>query len=320
MTDQLYRPRSLFIPGFSVGGLVEVAVILSLAGPWLGLLGRWHWVLDLFTHFHWQYAVISLLALLWLGFRRRWLQAGAALATLLFSAFLLTGDRQIADFKDGRMRVVSLNVLAGLENKEPAIEWMRKSGADVLLLYEVDGGWAAALQSSLKSEYPHQFIELRSDNFGVAALSRVTMEAELVQGPNSITTSVQAKVSMDGQPLLLLGIHPVPPMGEAWATARDNQMTDLARHVAAQDLPVLVAGDFNASPWSVGVRLLRTGNSLGFRAAFPMTRPTWMARSIFAIPIDLVMTTPQIGIVEREVGPDVGSDHRPQVLDIGWLK
>lgn len=319
MTDQPSRPRSLFTLGFSLGGLVEVAILLALTAPWLGLLGRWHWVLDLLTHFHWQYAVTSLLALLWLGFRRRWFHAGAALVTLLLSVFMLAGEMQITGFKGGPMRVVSLNVLAGLPNKQPALEWLRKSEAEVLLLYEVDSGWAEAFQS-LKPEYPHQFIELRSDNFGVAALSRVPMQTELVQGPGSLTPSVQVKVEMAGHPLLLLGIHPVPPMGEAWAVARDTQMTDLARHVAAQELPVLVAGDFNASPWSAGVRLLRTGNSLGFRASFPMTRPTWMARSIFAIPIDLVMTTPQIGIVEREVGPDVGSDHRPQVLDIGWLK
>ena len=48
-----------------VAGLLEVGLLLGLAGSWLGLLGGWHWMLDLGSHFRWQYVVACLLALAW---------------------------------------------------------------------------------------------------------------------------------------------------------------------------------------------------------------------------------------------------------------
>ena len=36
------------------------------------------------------------------------------------------------------------------------------------------------------------------------------------------------------------------------------------------------------------------------------------------IPIDHVMTGSGLRVVERTVGPDLGSDHRPVIATIGW--
>ena len=50
--------RSFFSTSIRPSGFVDIALLLALCGTWLGLFGRWHWSLDLFSHFRWQYLVI----------------------------------------------------------------------------------------------------------------------------------------------------------------------------------------------------------------------------------------------------------------------
>ncbi len=83
-------------------------------------------------------------------------------------------------------------------------------------------------------------------------------------------------------------------------------------------MPVLVVGDLNATPWSHGLQLLRDGTTLDNRSPDPSWTPTWNVAIAFAIPIDHALVTPPLVVARRQIGPDVGSDHRPQLLDIGW--
>jgi endonuclease/exonuclease/phosphatase (EEP) superfamily protein YafD len=84
------------------------------------------------------------------------------------------------------------------------------------------------------------------------------------------------------------------------------------------DAPVLLVGDLNATPWSHGMRLLRDGTDLGYRSPDPAWTATWYSFYLLGIPIDHALATPPLVIARREIGPSVGSDHRPQLLEIGW--
>ena len=59
---------------------------------------------------------------------------------------------------------------------------------------------------------------------------------------------------------------------------------------------------------------------LGFRSLSPPWTPTWRAASIFAIPIDQALGTAPLVITRRSVGPDLGSDHRPLNISVGWAR
>jgi endonuclease/exonuclease/phosphatase (EEP) superfamily protein YafD len=122
-----------------------------------------------------------------------------------------------------------------------------------------------------------------------------------------------------GRDFVLIGTHPPPPGGREFAAERDRQLGQLAEHVALTQMPVLVVGDLNATPWSAGMRIA-TGRNLGFRSLRPPWTPTWRAASIFAIPIDHALCTAPLVIVGRSVGPDVGSDHRSLNIAVGWAR
>jgi len=46
--------------------------------------------------------------------------------------------------------------------------------------------------------------------------------------------------------------------------------------------------------------------------------PSGGAGTVLGIPIDHALATPPLVIARRRIGPDVGSDHRPQLLEVGW--
>jgi endonuclease/exonuclease/phosphatase (EEP) superfamily protein YafD len=316
--------RPFLSPSVRPGGFVDVLLLLALAGTWLGLLGRFHWALDLFSHFRWQYFLICVVGIAWsLALKRpRWIQALCLVSLLVNAAalYVAKGDSALATSNGPHLRVVSLNVEAGNPDKAQVLEYLRATDADVFFLMEVDSEWAAAL-AELATTHPHKLLRPQEDNFGLAFFSRVPLQSlEVIHTSELGSPSIRARLTHARRELAILGVHPPPPIGQQLSQIRDNQLVDTAATVASLDVPVLVVGDLNATPWSHGLQLLRDGTTLDHRSPDPAWTPTWNVALVFAIPIDHALVTPPLVVQRRQIGPDVGSDHRPQVLDIGWQK
>jgi endonuclease/exonuclease/phosphatase (EEP) superfamily protein YafD len=131
---------------------------------------------------------------------------------------------------------------------------------------------------------------------------------------------VRVVVQISGRRVVCYGVHPLPPMSPAYAADRDELFRQLAERVRREAGPVIVAGDFNATPWSHGMRplvaagLRDTQLGHGFSA-------TWQRRiPIFAIPIDHVLVAGDLTAAARWTGPDLGSDHRPIVAELRFSR
>lgn len=297
---------------------------LSLLPSWLGLGGSWHWVLDLFAHFRWQYLIAGFVVIGWALWRGQRTLLVLALATTMLNAWLIgmlawqPALRSVQADGDFLLRALSLNVLTSNPHKERVIAHLHVSGADVVVLTEVDQAWADALEA-LSTEYPHRIVHARPDNFGLALLSRLPLSEEQVLGDGrSQRPSIMARIRHQGRSVVVIGTHPPPPMGATLASMRDRQMQALRELVEQRDEPVIMLGDFNASPWSAPMRALTSGR-LGFRSQDPPWTPTWLPRTPFAVSIDHVLTTAPLVITRRDVGPDVGSDHRPVLVELRWM-
>ena len=80
---------------------------------------------------------------------------------------------------------------------------------------------------------------------------------------------------------------------------------------------MIVAGDFNATPWSPHFRdlLATTGlRDAGSGRGWLPTWPTWLGPA--GIPIDHVLVKGPVTVAGLSLGPDVGSDYRPLVADL----
>ena len=311
-------------------GLVDAGLFIGLAASWLGLLGSWHWLLDLCSHFRWQGTLVCLVALAWAGWQgRRWVMR-AALLTLLLNAgwWARPGPSAPSGYPapDFGVKIISFNILTTNQNHAGVLSWLQQADADIIFLMEVDRVWAKALQPLLTT-HPYHLIQPRSDNFGLALYSRLAPEkmvvldsAALQSGgfsePDLCMDSIECRFKTGGRGWIFLGTHPVPPMGGAYAAARDWQLEALSRHIARAGLPALLAGDLNASPWSHAFRQLTRATSL--RPAPGAWIPTWRVGSLFALPIDHALCSPPLIFKTRIIGPDLGSDHRPQLVEVGW--
>ena len=133
--------------------------------------------------------------------------------------------------------------------------------------------------------------------------------------------------------LAIIALHaPRPPLPEAaWgepANLRDGLLalaaTMARRRLVAQD-HVLLIGDFNATPYSSVVRdmLARSGliDTTSAAAENPeQPRPTWLSTwPGVGLPIDNALVSPGLRVVERRLGPNIQSDHRPLVLHLRLL-
>lgn len=283
--------------------------------------------MDLFSHFRWQYALffavwlilsiawhrraLMLLSLLMLG-QQAWL-----IADLELDALHIRRTTLEADFS---LHAVCLNVLFSNLEFDAVLHELQQRDADVVFLLEMDATWAKAIQP-LFARYPYR-VEWHSKLDGdTTILSKIPLQqGRHHKSVHNIQPWVEAVIEHQGKRLRLIGTHPKPPYSAYCAQLRDDQMNALAAYVKQCREPVLLMGDFNATPYSHGLRLLRAGNQLDFRSDSAPWWPTWQVGTPLAIPIDHSLCTPPLVITQRNIGPDVGSDHRAQDIVLRWQK
>jgi endonuclease/exonuclease/phosphatase (EEP) superfamily protein YafD len=284
------------------------------------------------SHFRWQCLIISAIAVVWSFWRKRRTVAWISILTVLLNSWLIGSltfttkppAGKLAD--DFNLRVVSLNVLTSNQRHADVLDYLRRTDADVIFLMEVDVAWAAALEP-LKQSHPHHLLHPQRDNFGLALFSRVQLQKvrlvhEFEHGTNLNpyqTPAIEVYLRIGSRDLSIYGVHPVPPGGYTAWNSRNFQLQDVASQITALGRPALVIGDMNSTPWCEGIRSLRKDSQLDFRSTIPPWTPTWRTRSVFAIPIDHALCTPPLVITKREIGPNLGSDHQPQLVEVGFI-
>jgi endonuclease/exonuclease/phosphatase (EEP) superfamily protein YafD len=304
-------------------GLLLRLALLTGVFPVIGWIGGGsHWVLDLFNHFLVQAAVvIALLTTVLLGLRAWKHAAVAALCGIVplvrLAPSFIGRDTPPPDAVP--LRVATFNVLSANTRYADAVKWIRDTDPDVIFLPEVDPDWALALRP-LRASHPHVVEHLVEGNFGFALYAKLpVVEHAILPCGRMELPLLKARLAGPAGDFLFYGAHPVPPTTEFWAGERDAFLREMAAEISGQSLPVIAAGDFNATPWSHAMKpLWRAGlrDSARGRGA----GGTWMRESgVFSIPIDHILYRGDgLGCRGRAVGPPLGSDHRPVVAEIAW--
>ncbi|MBM0103946.1 endonuclease/exonuclease/phosphatase family protein [Steroidobacter sp. S1-65] len=299
---------------------------LALVGLWLallaGLLGRWAWPLDLFAHFRVQYAALfAVLAVITL-LLRHYVHASAALLGFAISVvplFPYVSDQPvsaaIATPREETFRLVSFNVWFRNPDLVPTAQYIEQSQADAVVLLELTPPQAEQLAPLLPS-YPYYHIE--PSRMGAAVFTKwPVLEAESV--PLAPGGAVAAKLKLDwrGAPVTVLGVHLNWPLGPRNSEFRNQELNELVRFSKAQPGPLIVAGDFNLTPWSgYFSKALEQSGLHDAARGFGLAR-SWPAQFAPAgIRIDHCLLSPQWRSVSTRVGPFLGSDHLPIVADL----
>jgi endonuclease/exonuclease/phosphatase (EEP) superfamily protein YafD len=218
------------------------------------------------------------------------------------------------------LRVATANVLDTNPTPGKVGNFARKADADLLVIIDArqPRRWGPVLRG-IGELYPHVAPDGWRNGAPVILFSRYPiLYQEVVRPPGGRRPYLIAEVAVEGRPLTFVAVHPSSPSptDASDSRARNRALDDIADVVRATDGPVIVAGDFNISPWSPHYRdLLATA---GLRdAAGPGQIPTWPAGWWPAqVPIDHVLVKGPLAAVHLARGQPTGSDHYPLDADL----
>jgi endonuclease/exonuclease/phosphatase (EEP) superfamily protein YafD len=302
----------------SLNGLLQAAAVLTALFSIVSVFDTGFQLVELFTHFRLQYLVVAvLLAVVFLWYRDRNFTVLLILVSILNASFIVPWYRDNPEAAAGpQIKLLHANVHSSNTDYQRLIDLVASEQPDIIFLQEVTPEWEAGV-ASLSKQYPYAYVESREGNFGIALYSKLPFDsAAHVSSPPLNHPTIIASVLLGGERLTLISTHPTIPIGHSYY-ARNEQLesvTQLARRVSG---PVAVIGDLNETIW--GPRYARLEQLAGLRNArrgfgILPTWPTFMPLAM--IPIDHVLVSVELKVLETHTGKRFGSDHLPLLVTL----
>lgn len=304
--------KSLFTP------TLKLSIILVILFSILGLLGKYYWLADLFSHFRMQYSIALVIALFLTIYKKLYKFIFFTLITLALNVYFLApyyakNNQNISlnkTNKEKTLKVLTFNVFKFNTNYTQVINFIKKTDADVVCLIEVNKKWRQNLKA-LEQMYPYHIWEHRESSFGIVMFSKEKpVDSQSLFMANIPTLLMTFEVNKEL--VHVIGSHPMQPIYPKSFTARNKTLDKLSEFTNKLSHNVVLMGDFNISPYSfimrsflqkTGLRDANMGN--GFQ-------PTWRRGNIFVnIPIDYILISKKIKVDTIKIGPRLGSDHSP---------
>ncbi len=288
--------------------LTALVVTASL----LPLGARLWWVLDLTTHFRLQYLALIAPLLALTAARRLWRPAVALLCAGAFTLVpVLPYVPQPAEpvaIGPPPMTIAAINVSFRQFSPRRLLQIIADASPDVLLLVEFTPH-AAEVLKKLDDSYAYQLKLPAEGPYGIALYSRFELASAAPFSLGSVP-AVQALVRGPNGAFTFVGVHLSAPTSPRRATQRTGELKLLAEHRATIAGPLVVAGDFNLTPyspyyqdWIASSGLTDTRRHRTLSVSWPAVLP------ILGIPIDHVAVSKDFDILAHKRLDNFDSDH-----------
>ncbi len=182
--------------------------------------------------------------------------------------------------------VVASNMKFGAADVDDVGRLVSEKQADALVLLEITPEALARIEASgIPEMLPHRSGRPREDAGGTMIFTKEPHE-ERVDSPVARFDQVAVEIERpSADPWLLLGAHPVPPTASSWAAELANLQAWRDRQ--DDEIPLVMAGDFNASSAHPSFRGLKRGMTDAQRATGPGWVRTWPQGSAIPAFVDL---------------------------------
>jgi endonuclease/exonuclease/phosphatase (EEP) superfamily protein YafD len=231
---------------------------------------------------------------------------------------------------------MTYNLLASNRDAEGVLGAIREADADIVGLVELNTTMARAIRRDLSDEYPYQVLVVDDALSGAGVISRYPLshlDAPDLDDPEWVGDPIAVEVDWEGGQFVFVEIH--SPADSFKVEIRERQARLIRDFARAQTLPLIVAGDFNASDLNESVSIVKQELNDAFRSAgsgfghtfpgasdattpgssrpdtFGITWPQWLVR------IDYVFYSDHWQAVDARIAPWEGSsDHRGVVAEL----
>lgn len=207
-----------------------------------------------------------------------------------------------------RVRLMTFNAFYYSQRTPELIAYIRRNQPDFVVLQEINGSRAEAVNAGLRDIYPHR---LFCNDCDVGILSQRPWQAsrQFARDAYDTPSAVVVSFALAGERQLhLASVHLMNPAGPF---RQQRELDRLRSLLDGRNGPLILAGDLNLTPWSWAFN--RFARDVGVRER-PRLLGTWSASRLHLLPwfpIDHVLASPEIAILSSEAGPFLGSDHLP---------
>ncbi len=301
---------------YPIVGFYALLLVVIFAS-YLGFLNE---KADALSHFRLHFSLVLLVFIPLLTILKHKKLAFIAVGIVVLNtatAFTYPGQPVEAITSTKPVKLMTLNLLRSAMNEEKVLRLIARERPDIILLQEIHGN-KVGLLSRLKNLYPWQQHCAFRRSCGVAILSRHPWQQAYSgnKGPDHLAIA-WARFDQGLANLRIASVHIRWP----FFSDQKSQLNTAYRETALSDQPLIIAGDFNATPWSWTMKSFAYENKL--RLAGPL-RPTWPVfmrsnKCSLCIPqfaIDHMFVSEKIRVLSKRTGPDVGSDHLPVIIEI----
>lgn len=316
MRDTMRAAEPRAVRGSDVLWLAGLAFAVAMAAaPWLGRVSA---KADLAAQFLLQAsAATAVLVALALFGRRLGMAALLAVTLGVQWAWLAphlgpSGTAAVA--AAAPLRVAFFNVWRGNRSLPEVVAWLERERPDVVVLAEYGAEMRRAL-APLEALYPLRFDCLARPGCDLAVLSRRGGTPDLSLPATAAAELIELVVPLGDTELRVLGAHLTRPVGVGTVWKQLSQVRAVAGSIHDDPRPTILLGDLNAVPWARVVHELATRSGLRVVGSLAGTWPAFLPWPL-RLPIDHALVSPGVVVTARSLGPNLGSDHRPILLDL----
>lgn len=288
----------------------------------LGWMQSIHPAFDSFSHFRHIFAGLLLVVTLILVFIAPLKWAAGCVAVLATTIWLtspyLPWTRLIPTEPEAdTIRIVQFNMRFNNKQVEELARIIHSTGADVALLQEMTRNNIEIL-SRLKDAYPHQLECIAFSVGSVAMMSRFPLVPDTTPICSRFDGFLSARLLAGDRELTVANLHTKWP----WPGEQAKQLDSLAERFSKLEKPAVLAGDFNAAPWSAAVRHVANLSGLTIVPGLKLTWRPRTSRSGSALPallsLDQIMASEDLQPVRRWTIANNVSDHLPVITEFAW--
>lgn len=305
------------------GFVFPLITFFVLAGLFAGDV----WFFSIFSHFAVQWTILFVAYFGWFVFKRKYAHSALCallvlLNTLQILPYLQTDTQSYVSQNQGtNVRLMQMNIYVGNRELANAAELIKSQSPDVLAIEEFNAyAYKGLSDFHCLDQYPTRVIV---QNHGlsseIALFSKYPLKSNRCEYvDNGKSPSLIACLTLpNGEDLNVIIIHPYPPAIPYLLTRQIDQFKLISRLLPKLGRNVIVMGDFNTSPWGNSFKNFVKETGLCDARVGRASMPSW---PIFCppllIPIDFILTKSNMSIKNYTVGPAVGSDHFPLIMDV----
>lgn len=298
--------------------MVKKLLILALTGfaflqIGLSLAKEW-WFLELFVHYAHYYAALAALCTGLALITKHW---KLALFFLSFLSIHLGTLNSYLTLQSHPIALPSLTLLSSNfyytnQNFAELTPILLEENPDLFMIHEAGPQWTSGIEL-FRSDYPYIGISNELGVHGIAMASRIPGSFKEIP----LGTEFGFEFIPDDKSYRILGVHPAAPLTSVWADERNTQFADLVTYMHSSNLPTVIMGDFNSTPWSpYFTDLMQNAALTDARIGFGLI-PTWHSHNpLFKIPIDHALLSEGWEVIDFHRTESIAADHFPIVVEL----